>query len=324
MAGSKSAIFTAAGANLAIAAAKFVGWGLTGSAAMLAEGVHSVVDTLNQILLLVGMKRAERRPDAAHPFGYGREIYFYAFVVALLIFLVGGIYSIYEGVEKLAHPEEIGEVAIFGLRLPGIVVNVAILGFAFVAEGYSFVVAVSAMPQDGGSPLSVIRRSKAPSLFVVLIEDFAALGGLALALVGVLLAHWLAMPALDGAASIAIGLLLVGMAVFLMVETHGLLIGEAADPEVVTAIENLIRDETAVRHVNEILTQHFGPDDILVNVSLDVRNDICAEAVEAMVARLDKGLRRRIAAVRRVFIEIQARPGEGRPAPRTASSETAA
>ncbi len=307
MAESTGAIVTAAGANLAIAAAKFLGAWLTGSAAMLSEGVHSVVDTLNQGLLLLGLERAEKAADAAHPFGYGRELYFYSFVVALLIFLAGGAYSLYEGLDKIRHPQADGTVSLFGLHLPGVAVNLAILLFSIAVEGYSLFVAISHLPEGFGSPLSAIHRSKDPSLFVVVAEDTAAVAGLVLALLGVALSALLDMPALDGAASIGIGLLLIGMAGFLMVETHGLLIGEAADPDLVAAIRAMSRDEPAVTHVNEVLTQHFGPRDILVNLSLDIDDSLTGAEVEALVGRLDGGLKRHDPAVRRVFVEIQAR-----------------
>ena len=204
---STGAIYAAAGANLAIAVAKFVGGALTGSTAMLAEGVHSVVDTANQVLLLVGMKRAERPADARHPFGYGREIYFYAFVVALMIFLGGGLFAIYEGIARIRHPEPDVDAEILGYRLPGIWVNVAILGFSIAAEGTSFFVAMRQFWAEKGkhSAVRAIRRSKDPTLFTVLAEDAAALIGLLIALAGVCLSHILEMPSLDGWASVGIG-----------------------------------------------------------------------------------------------------------------------
>jgi cation diffusion facilitator family transporter len=304
---SKGAIYAAAGANLAIAAAKFIGGALTGSTAMLAEGVHSVVDTANQVLLLVGGKRAERPADARHPFGYGREIYFYAFVVALMIFLGGGVFAVYEGVQRVRHPEPDVDAEFLGYRLPGLWVNVAILGFAIAAEGTSFFVAMREFWSEKGkhSALRAIRRSKDPTLFTVLAEDTAALIGLIIALAGVVLGHVLEMPSLDGWASVGIGLVLIGMAGFLMVETHGLLIGEAADPEIVAAIAELARAEPGVRHVNEVLTQHLGPSDILVNLSIDMSDDVSAGEVESLVTRLDRALKQRSPDVSRVFIEIQ-------------------
>ena len=272
---------------------------------MLAEGIHSVVDTLNQVLLLIGLKRAEKPADAKHPFGHGREIYFFSFVVALLIFLAGGLFSIYEGVHKILTPEPEAAVTLFGHEVSALLVNFSILGFSIAVEGYSLYVAARAMPR--GSPLSTIRRSKDPSLFVVLVEDTAAVSGLVIAALGVGLAHWLALPVLDGAASVTIGVLLIGMAFFLMVETHGLLIGEAAAPDIVAAIERMARQEPSVRHVNEVLTQHFGPSDILINLSLDLDNSLDANGVEALVGRLDAGLKAEIEGATRVFVEIQAR-----------------
>ncbi|MBX9931668.1 MAG: cation diffusion facilitator family transporter [Methylobacterium sp.] len=306
---SNAAIYTAAGANLAIAAAKFFGAIFTGSSAMLAEGVHSLVDTANQILLLVGLKRAKRRADARHPYGYGREIYFYAFIVALFIFLGGGAFAIYEGIHKIHYPEAPADAVIGGRTVPGIWVNLAILGFALAAESYSCLVAMRAFwaEKGGRSPITAIRRSKDPALFTVLVEDVAALLGLIVAFAGVVLAHVLDAPALDGWASIGIGLILVGMAAFLMIETHGLLVGEAADPELVSDIHAAMHAEPGVCAVNAVLTQHLGPADILVNVSLDMDDSLRADEIEAMVSRLETGLKQRHPTVTRIFIEVQSR-----------------
>ena len=309
MAESTGAIYTAAGANLAIAAAKFVGAFLTGSTAMLAEGAHSLVDTANQLLLLVGLKRAKKPADAKHPFGYGREVYFYAFIVALFIFLGGGIFAIYEGAHKIEHPEPAADATVFGFHLSGFWANVSILGFAILAEGYSCLVAVRAFWAEKGerSAITAIHRSKDPSLYTILVEDVAALIGLVIAMTGVVLAHLLDKPALDGWASIGIGLVLIGMSIFLMIETHGLLIGEAADPEVVRTIQAAVREESAVQGVNEVLTQHLGPSDILVNLRLDFADDVPAGEVERTVARLESRIKATSRDVTRVFIEIQAR-----------------
>jgi cation diffusion facilitator family transporter len=306
---SSSAIYTAAGANLAIAAAKFVGAFLTGSSAMLAEGVHSLVDTANQILLLIGLKRAKRPADLRHPFGYGREVYFYAFIVALFIFLGGGAFAIYEGIHKIHYPEAPADAVIWGRTIPGVWVNLGILGFALVAESYSCLVAIRAFWKEKGGrpPITAIRRSKDPALFTVLVEDVAALLGLVVAFAGVVLAHVLDMPVLDGWSSIGIGLILIGMAIFLMIETHGLLIGEAADPELVSDIHAAMGAEPGVGHVNAVLTQHLGPSDILVNVSLDMDDDMRAGEIEALVTRLETTLKRRHPTVTRVFIEVQSR-----------------
>ncbi|GEO98047.1 cation diffusion facilitator family transporter [Methylobacterium haplocladii] len=309
MAESTGAIYTAAGANLAIAAAKFAGAFLTGSSAMLAEGAHSVVDTTNQILLLVGIKSAQRPADAKHPFGYGREIYFYAFIVALFIFLGGGLFAIYEGAHKIQHPEPPADATILGYQLSGFWINVGILGFSILAEGYSCWVAIQAFWAEKGndSAFSAIQRSKDPALYTILVEDVAALIGLVIAMAGVVLARILDMPVLDGWSSVGIGIVLIGMAIFLMTETHGLLIGEAADPTVVAAIDEAVRQESAVHHVNEVLTQHLGPSDILVNVSLDVEDALPAGEIERLVGRLEKRLKAQNADVKRVFIEIQSK-----------------
>ncbi|KMO37542.1 cation transporter [Methylobacterium variabile] len=306
---SSAAIYTAAGANLAIAAAKFVGAFLTGSSAMLAEGVHSVVDTANQILLLVGLKRAKKPANARFPFGYGREVYFYAFLVALLIFLGGGAFAVFEGVHKLQHPEPAADAVILGRTIPGFTINLAILGFAVAAEGFSCFVALRAFWGEKGQlpPITAIRRSKDPALFTVLVEDVAALIGLMVALAGVVLAEVLEQPAFDGIASIVIGLILIGMAIFLMIETHGLLVGEAAEPELVAGLHEVARSEPGVHHVNEVLTQHLGPADVLVNVSLDMDDALKAGEIEQLVGRLETRMRGLSPKVRRVFIEIQAR-----------------
>lgn len=302
---STGAIVVAASANLAIAVAKFAGSWLTGSSAMLSEGVHSVVDTANQVLLLVGLQRARRAPDRLHPFGYGREVYFYSFVVALMIFLAGGLYALYEGYEKIMAPEETGDVDLFGFRVPGIAVNLAVLGFAVLCEGFSLWKAYTALPKGSGPPLTAIHRSKDPSLFVTVAEDFAAVIGLVLAALGVGLSALLDMPVFDGAASVAIGLLLLGMASFLMVETHGLLLGEAADPAIVASIRDLAEREPLVEGINEVLTQHLGPADILVNLSLDVADDSRGGDVERLASRLECAIKERHPAVRRMFVEIQ-------------------
>ena len=311
---STSAIYTAAGANLAIAVAKFVAGALTGSAAMFAEGVHSVVDTGNQILLLVGLTKSRKPADARHPFGYGRELYFYAFIVALLIFLGGGAFALYEGWHKIGHPEPIRDASIAGLSIPGFWVNIGVLGFAMLAEGYSCYVALKAFWSEKGdlSALAAIRRSKNPSLFTILIEDVAAQAGLLLAFVALVLAELFDLPVLDGVASMLIGLLLIGVAGFLMYETHGLLIGEAADPALVEAIRRAVAGEPGVHHVNEVLTQHLGASDVLVNVSLDVDDALPAGAVEAAVTRLERRIKTEHPEVGRVFIEVQARAQSAR------------
>ena len=303
------AIYIAAGANLAIAVAKFGGSFVSGSAAMFAEGVHSLVDTINQILLLVGIRRAARAADERHPFGYGREVYFFAFVVALFIFL-GGVFAIYEGWHKFSHPEAEGSATIAGYVVPGFWLNIAVLSFAIATEGYSGLVALRAFRAEvGGAPiLRSIRQSKDSSLFTVLLEDAAAFAGLCIAMSGVVLARVFQMPALDGLASVGIGLLLVAVAALLLIETHGLLIGEAADPTLVAAVRAAVADDAGVQAVHEVLTQHMGPRDVLLAISADVDDALTAGQIEAWVSVLEHRIRTDFPRVTHVFIEIQAQP----------------
>jgi cation diffusion facilitator family transporter len=303
------AIYIAAGANLAIAVAKFGGSFVSGSAAMFAEGVHSLVDTINQILLLVGIRRASRAADERHPFGYGREVYFFAFVVALFIFLGGGVFAIYEGWHKINHPEAEGSATLAGYVVTGFWLNIAVLSFAIATEGYSELAALRAFRAEvGGAPiLRSIRQSKDSSLFTVLLEDAAAFAGLCIATSGVVLARVFEMPALDGLVSVGIGLLLVAVAALLLIETHGLLIGETADPTLVAAVRAAVADNAGVQAVHEVLTQHMGPRDILLAISADMDDALTAGQIEAWVSALEHRIRTDFPRVTRVFIGASAR-----------------
>jgi cation diffusion facilitator family transporter len=305
---SRLAIYAAAGGNLAIAAAKFIAFAFTGSSAMLTEGVHSLVDTGNQGLLLLGLKRAARPPDAAHPFGYGMELYFWSFVVALMIFALGGAFSIYEGVLKFRNPEP--------LDRPWI--NFLVLGVAILFEGGSFAVAFTQhRRRNPGNLLRSIRHSKDPSLFSVLLEDSAALIGLVVALLGVsasALLHW---PQADGAASIGIGVLLTGVAIFMANETRSLLTGEAARADVVDGVRAILETDPRVVEVVEVLSMHLGPQEILVGITLDLRDDLPGGEVETAATELSARIQTDYPAITRLFL----RPGEraegqiGGPAP---------
>jgi len=257
--GSK-AIIAALLANLAIAVAKFVGYLITGSSSMLAESVHSVADSGNQALLLVGGKRAKREADSEHPFGYGRDRYFYAFVVALVLFSVGGLFSIYEGYHKLHDPQELESAG----------VAIGILVFAIIAEGFSFRTAIreSAPLKGEDSWWGFIRHAKVPELPVVLLEDFAALVGLVLALLGVGLAVVTGDPVWDAIGTLCIGALLLAVAVILAVEMKSLLLGESAAKQSVTAIRTALVDGTSVTRVIHLKTMHLGPDELLVAAKL--------------------------------------------------------
>ncbi|MEE8507321.1 MAG: cation diffusion facilitator family transporter, partial [Kiloniellales bacterium] len=251
-----------------------------------------------------GMKRAARPADARHPFGYGREVYFWAFVVAIMIFATGAGVSIYEGVAKLKHPEPVTDAYI----------NYIVLGLAIAFEGGSFWVALKEFNRvkGGRGYLAAIRVSKDPPLFTVLLEDTAALIGLFVALGGIALAEVLNMPVLDGVASILIGCVLAAVAALLAYETKGLLIGEAADLEAVVRVRRIVGAEQGVQRINELLTMHMGPRDVLLNLSIDFRDGMSAEQVEAQVTDLERRIKAAVPEITRVFIEAQDRPGHRR------------
>jgi cation diffusion facilitator family transporter len=293
----KKVIYAALAGNTAIAITKITAAIYTGSSAMLSESIHSIVDTGNQILLLYGIRRASRPADERHPFGYGRELYFWAFVVAILIFAVGAGVSMYEGIHRIQNPRPITNPAI----------NYVVLSFAMIFEGGAWWVAYRAFDSTRGkrSLIAAVRDSKDPSIFTVLLEDTAAMLGLLVAFVGIALGQWLEIPQLDGLASILIGCILAGAAILLAQETKGLLIGEGADPEIVREISRVLSAHSAIDRVNEILSMHQGPDDILVNVSVEFRDGLAIGAIERHTAAIEREIKARIPGARRVFIEAQ-------------------
>lgn len=306
--GSRKVVIAALIGNGAIAVTKFAAAMLTGSSAMFAEAVHSVVDTCNQALLLLGMRRAARAPDAAHPFGYGKEIYFWAFVVAILLFGLGAGVSVYEGVAKLRAPHPMENAGW----------NYLVLGAAFVFESVAWMIAFREFNRVRGDVpfFKAVRQSKDPALFTVLFEDSAAMLGLVAAFVGVFAADRLGIEWADGAATLVIGLILALAAVALAIETKGLLIGEAADEGMVADILGIAGQAGFVDGVNEVRTMHFGPEDVLVNLSVDARDSLSAGEVERGIARLEATIKERHVSVGRVFIEIQsARDSEVLPEP---------
>jgi len=293
----KKVIYAALAGNTAIAITKITAAIYTGSSAMLSESIHSIVDTGNQILLLYGIRRASRPADERHPFGYGRELYFWAFVVAILIFAVGAGVSMYEGIHRIQNPRPITNPAI----------NYVVLSFAMIFEGGAWWVAYRAFDSTRGkrSLIAAIRDSKDPSIFTVLLEDTAAMLGLLVAFVGIALGQWLEIPQLDGLASVLIGCILAGAAILLAQETKGLLIGEGADPEIVREISRVLSAHSAIDRINEILSMHQGPDDILVNVSVEFRDGLEIGAIERHTAAIEREIKARIPGARRVFIEAQ-------------------
>ena len=297
--GSKTVIIAALIGNALISITKFVAAAITGSSAMLSEGIHSLVDTGNQVLLLYGLKRAAKPPDRDFPFGYGKEIYFWCFIVAILIFALGGGISIYEGIQHLQHPEP--------LRNP--MVNYIVLGLAMVFEGAAWYFAFREFNRVKGrwGYLEAIQRAKDPSIFVVLFEDSAAMLGLVVAFLGVLLAQTTGILIFDSIASVIIGLILVGTAIWLAYETKGLLIGESANKSVIRGIRDTLQAKANIDHVNEILTMHMGPDFILANVSVDFDDTITAQQVESDIAAIDMAIKQKYPQIKRVFIEAEKR-----------------
>lgn len=293
--GSAKAILAALLANLGIAVAKFVGFLFTSSAAMLAESIHSLADTGNQALLFLGGRAARRAPDQEHPFGYGHVRYFWAFVVALVLFSLGGLFSIFEGVEKLLWPVPVESPAW----------ALGILAVAIVLEALSLRTAVrEARPFVGASSWwSFIRRSKSPELPVVLLEDTGALIGLAFALAGVGLAALTGDPRWDAIGSLAIGLLLVVIAWVLSVETKSLLIGEAASPRQVEAIERALASSGSVERVIHLRTQHVGPDEILVAAKVAFPADLTMRALAAAIDEAERRVREAVPTARWIFLE---------------------
>lgn len=293
--GSRKAIIAAFFANLGIAIAKFVGFALTGAASMLAEAVHSVADSTNQGLLLLGGSRAKRAATAEHPFGYGRERYFWAFVVAVVIFTLGSAFALFEGTEKLRHPHE----------LDSPVVAIVILALAIVFETLSFRTAVIESLHVKGSQswASFIRRSKVPELPVVLLEDLGALLGLVLALVGVLLAEMTGNARFDAVGSVAIGLLLGVIAITLAVEMKSLLIGESASPAALSAITGTITADAHVRRIIHLRTQHLGPEELLVGAKVEFDGSLDFEQLATAIDRVETSLRAAEPSARVIYIE---------------------
>ena len=300
-AASKKVIYAALVGNLFIAITKFIAAFMTGSSAMLSEGIHSLVDTGNQALLLYGIHRSKRPPDDEFPFGYGKEVYFWSFVVALLVFALGAGVSIYEGIHRLSHPVIIKDPSL----------SYGVLAISFIFEGSTWLFALREFSRQKGRRgyLEAVHWGKNPPLFMVLFEDSAATLGLIVAFLGVWLGHKTGNMAYDGWASIVIGLILGATAVWLAVETKGLLIGESALPEVVRGIQALAGAFPEIEHVNEVLTLHMGPENVLVNLSVDFQNDISAERVEKVICELDQAIKERFPLVKRVFVEAEARKG---------------
>lgn len=295
-------IFVAIAANLAIAVFKFIAAAVSGSSALLSEGIHSTVDTGNQLLLLFGVHRSQRAADAAHPFGYGKELYFWSLLVALLLFSAGGAAALLEGIDHLLHP----------LPLEDPFWAYVALGVAAVMEAISWTVAfreLLATRRPGMSPWRALRRSHDPSVFNTVFEDTAALLGLAAAFLGVFLGHLFNNVYFDGAASVTIGVILCVMAVLLARESKALLVGEAAHPEMVEDITAMAMAESDIVAVHRVLTMVLGPGETLLNLDVQFRHSLPAVEVAATVSHLEEVIRARYPRTR-IFIEAAAMRAE--------------
>jgi len=295
---SKLVIYGAIGANVAIAIAKFVATYFTGSSAMLSEGIHSLVDSGNGFLLLYGLHQSLKPASLEFPFGRSKELYFWSLIVAVLVFSVGGGMSIYEGIAHIKEPAPITDPTW----------NYWVLALGILFEGTSFLIALREFNSTRGEIgfWTSLRRSKDPSVFAILMEDFAALIGLAIALLGVYFGHALNNPYLDGAASICIGLLLVCVAVFLIRETKGLLIGEGVDRDTLNDLQRIVRQHDVVDQVRPPLTSYLGPEDVILALDVQFRRDLNAAEVEQAIDDLQDDIREKYPEFKRIFIEAKA------------------
>ncbi len=293
--GSTKAVLAALFANLAISIAKFVGFAVTRSASMLAEGVHSVADTSNQALLLLGGRLSKREPTPRHPFGYGRERYFWSFVVAIILFTLGALFAINEGIEKLRHPHELESLG----------VAIGILIFGIVVESLSFRTAIVESNRVRGrlSWGTFIRRSRTPELPVVLLEDLGAMFGLVFALVAVVLAEITGEPRWDGVGTLVIGVLLGVIAIVLAIKMKSLLIGEGATAEDRDRLRAVLEESPEVERLTDLRTQHLGPEELLVAAEVDFADDLGGEELPAAVAAIEARLRSAVPAATRIYLE---------------------
>lgn len=292
---SKTVILFALCANLFISILKLIVAALTGSSAMLAEGIHSLADTLNQIFLLIGIKKGEKAPDQLHPFGFSGELYFWSFIVAIILFSAGGVFSIYEGVHKIMHPEAIKNVTYAFL----------VLGFSIFAEGIAFFKAfrkINIERQDT-KIITYLRKTKKTELIVVFLEDLAAMSGLAIAMILIFVQHITGILILDGIASVIIGVLLCVVAVFLGNEIRSLLIGESADPKLMEKVAVLFREEESVNRVISIKSLQLGPDDILISVKAEFNHRLTTVEISNIINGLEKDIRGNFPDIKKIFIE---------------------
>lgn len=289
------AVYGALIANLVIASAKLAAALFTGSSAMLSEAIHSFVDTGNEIFLLIGIHRSKKPPDELHPFGHGKELYFYSLVVAVLIFGLGGGMSFYEGIKHINEPTEI--------RNP--FWNYIVIAIAFVSESISFSIALREFLKEKGnrSFIHALITSKNPTNYTVLLEDAAAIAGLIIAVTGIYLGHTLRNPYLDAVASLLIGCVLTVVALFLAFESKQLLIGESAESQAVQKIKEITNSDPSVKDTNKILTMHIGPDQVLLNMEIQFKKDVLLTDLPEVISRLENKITSQYPEVQQIFIE---------------------
>lgn len=290
-------VYAAIVANFLIAVSKFVVAGITRSSAMLSEAIHSIADTGNQALLLLGIRLSRREATKDHPFGHGKELYFWSLIVAIVLFGVGGGISLYEGLLHIQHPEELGNPTW----------NYVVLAIAVIFESFAFYIAFRELMKVAGeeSVWEAVRTSKDPTIFVVLFEDAAALSGLVVAFLGVFLSHQLELPILDAVASIVIAVILMAVAVFLAYESRNLLLGEAASEQVVQSIREIVGQDQAVEAVYKPMTMHLGPNEILLNMDLRFKPRLDSEQIVQAVDRVESKIRQAHPQIKRIFLEAE-------------------
>ncbi|OWP61488.1 cation transporter [Hymenobacter amundsenii] len=296
---SKSALYGGLAANVGIAVSKFVAAYLTGSSAMLSEGIHSLVDSGNAVLLLYGIKQSQRPADAQHPFGRSKELYFWGLIVAVLIFAIGGGMSFYEGIKHIEHPEPLTDP----------LWNYVVLGIAVCFETWASWLAIRALYQDkAGHQTSfwkILSTSRDPAVYASVLENLAALMGLVIALAGVYFGHLLNNPILDGAASIAIGLLLMMVAIFLVARTRALLVGEGVSEVILEDLQTIGRQQPGVQSLRPPLTMYLGPTDVVLALDVEFEDQLSAQDVEVAIDRLQNAIRAKYPEFQRIFIEAK-------------------
>ncbi|PEN05187.1 transporter [Longimonas halophila] len=326
MASSKKAIYAAILGNFAIAVTKFLGAAVSGSSAMLAEGIHSLVDTGNGGLLLLGIRRSQRPPDDTHPYGYGKALYFYTLVVAILIFGLGGGFSFYEGLLHTLDPGHgaTGSATVFGVTIGGLMLNTVVLSAAIVFEALAFRTAWNEFNLQRGdtSFWEAVRTSKDPTTVTVLFEDSAAMAGLIVALIGVHLAHLLEMPILDGIASMAIGLILFSVAAFLAWESKKLLVGEAAHPDVQADVRAIANEQPGVAGLGRVLTLHMGPYNLVLNIEINFDANLTAAEITQTVNAFEDAVREAHPEITYIFVEAESLSGRRRVAHASSGQDT--